>query len=98
MTTARRPQDRKPKAQKGDYTYAFSEDKSFTIPSLNSLMTFGFSRTHRDLSPEEQIYLLLEDEDNVPADTLAVIDAMDREETAEFVKGWQEHSGIDTGE
>lgn len=95
--TTKRPQDRKKKAQDGPFTHTFG-DQSFTIPSLNSLMTFGFSRTHRDLSPEDQIYLLMEDEENVSAETLAVLDGMDREQTAEFVEKWQEHSGIDTGE
>lgn len=96
--TTKRPQDRKKKkAQEGPYTHTFG-DKSFTIPSLNSLMTFGFSRANRHLAPDEQIYLLLEDEENVSAETLAVIDEMDREETAEFIEAWQEHSGIDTGE
>lgn len=95
--TTKRPQDRKKKAQDGPFAHTFG-DQSFTIPSLNSLMTFGFSRANRDRSPEEQVYLLLEDPENVDEATLAILDLMDREQTAEFIEAWQEHSGIDTGE
>ena len=95
MTTPRKPQDRKPKAQTGDFTHSF-RDQTITIPSLNSLMTFGFSRTHRHLAPDMQVYLLLED--NASDETIAVLDTMDRVETKAFIEGWQEHSGIDVGE
>lgn len=87
----KKPTDHKKKPQVGDYTYG-----EITIPSLNKLMTFGFSRTHRHLTAEEQIYTLLED--NVDEETLAKIDELDRSQTQEFIEGWQEHAGIDVGE
>jgi hypothetical protein len=95
MTTLRKPQDHKPKAQTGDFTYEFG-DHTVTIPPLSSLMTFGFSRKNRHLSPDDQMYLLIES--NLPQETIAVLDEMDGEQTREFITQWQEHSGIDTGE
>jgi hypothetical protein len=95
MSTPRKPQDHKRKPQDGDFTFTFREH-TVTIPSLNSLLTFGFKRTHRHLSIDEQIYLLLEQ--NADEDTLATLDLMRLDEEQEFVEQWQEHSGIDTGE
>lgn len=91
--TVKQPQDRKKKV--GDFTYTFGEN-TVTLPSLNSLMTFGFSRTHRHLPPDEQVYILLEE--NCGEETLATLDLMDGDDTKAFVEGWQEHSGIDAGE
>lgn len=87
----KKPSDHKKKPQVGDYTYG-----DITIPSLNTLMTFGFSRKNRDLSAEEQIYKLLED--NLDVATLDKVDELDRTQTQEFIEGWQEHAGIDVGE
>lgn len=93
--TVKKPQDRLPgKGEK--FTYTADDGTVISVPSLNSLMTFGFSRTHRHLSPDEQVYVVLED--NLDKDTLALVDALDRTETKAFVEGWQEHSGIEVGE
>ena len=95
MTAPRKPQDHKKQAQTGDFVHKF-RGETITIPSLNSVMTFGFSRANRHLPADEQVFLLLEQ--NADEDTLAKLDLMDRTETQEFVEAWQEHSGIDTGE
>lgn len=93
MTTPRNPQDHKQKL--GDFTHSF-RDQTVTLPALNSLMTFGFTRTHRHLPVDEQVYLLIEG--SADKDTLAALDTMDGAETKDFIEAWQEHSGIDTGE
>jgi hypothetical protein len=95
MTAPKQPQDHKSKAVVGDFTHSFG-DHTVTIPSLSSLMTFGFSRTHRHLPPEEQVYLLIEE--NLDEGTIAALDTMDGTETKEFIEAWQEHSGVESGE
>lgn len=93
MPTPRQPQDRKPKV--GDFTHRV-RDHTVTLPALSSLLTFGFSRTHRHLPEEEQMYLLIEE--HADEETLALLDTMDFDETLEFARAWRKHSDVDTGE
>ncbi|MDN4645358.1 hypothetical protein [Arthrobacter sp. PsM3] len=99
MAAPRKPQDRKPaQTPAGTEAPGFEFEhhgETFTLASADTI-TSGFARKNRKLSPDDQLYTLLEE--LADDDALAAIDSMRKPEFEVFQRAFFAHSGIELGE
>lgn len=98
MTAPKKPQDRQPKQAHPSPDESFEFDhhgETFTLASADTL-TAGFARKNRKLSPDDQLFTVLEA--LADDEALAAIDSMNKAEFEEFQRVFFAHSGIELGE
>lgn len=99
MAAPKKPQDRLTKQAVNETEGAPFEfehgGKSFTLNSADTLDA-GFARKNRKLSPDDQLFTLLEA--LADDEALAAIDSMKKAEFEAFQRAFFAHSGIELGE
>lgn len=85
------PQDHK----SSTFTYEL-HGNSVTLPSFESVMTFGRARRLRGLPEEEQVFTIMEEV--CTPEQLAILDEMTPADTERFFAAWQAGSEASLGE
>lgn len=91
MTIAQ-PEDHK----SSTFRYTFPSGETLVLPAFDSVVTFGIARKLRKLSPDEQIFMLVEEICDEAA--LEVVDKLTAEQAGVFFEAWQRGSGVGVGE
>lgn len=99
MTTPRRPQDRRPKAQPSGKDKPFTYKTAagdITLAPVEGTITAGFYRKNRGLSIADQLMVMVEE--LADEDSIEVFDQMSLSELAGFQTAFEEHMGGSVGE